>query len=175
MQATTVAGVRGRPSAERLLGIYLNDHLAGSTAGLGLARRMARRHRALPVGPAVASIAEEIEADRAAFLALFDRLGITRRRYKVALGWLAELVARAKSNGRLVASSPLSSVVELEALRLGVEGKRLGWVTLATIARRDAELGLDPAEFDALVDRAARQADRLDHLRVQAIQEALGR
>jgi hypothetical protein len=44
-----MAGVAGiatvtRRSGHDLLGIYLNDHLAGATGGLELARRMAASH-----------------------------------------------------------------------------------------------------------------------------------
>ncbi|HEY5356166.1 MAG TPA: hypothetical protein VIJ82_00465 [Streptosporangiaceae bacterium] len=53
-------------------------------------------------------------------------LGIPVRTYKVYAGWLAEKAGRLKFNGRLRARSPLSNLVELELLRLGVEGKAAG-------------------------------------------------
>jgi hypothetical protein len=43
-----MAGAGTRRSGHDLLGIYLNDHLAGATGGLELARRVAGSHR----GPA---------------------------------------------------------------------------------------------------------------------------
>jgi len=143
--------------------------------GVRLARRLAKGHRAAVIGPELAAIAQEIDADRAAFIAVLGRLGISRRRYKVAAGWCAELVGRAKTNGRILRRSPLSSVVELEMLRLGVEGKRLGWLTLRTVAQHDPDLHLDPADFHVLVERAVQQAVRLEKLRTSAIREALSR
>jgi hypothetical protein len=46
-------------------------------------------------------------------------------------GRIAERVGRLKSNGRIVRRSPLSSLLELEMLRLAVEGKAACWRTLA--------------------------------------------
>lgn len=54
----------------QMLGIYLNDHLAGSTAGVGLARRIARAHRRTPRGPELARLANEIAQDRHDLLAI---------------------------------------------------------------------------------------------------------
>jgi hypothetical protein len=169
------AGSGEFPDADRFLGIYLNDHLAGSTAGVRLARRLARRHAATAFGGDLASICREIEEDRAALRAVLARLGVSERRHKIVGGWLAELLGRAKANGRVLSRSPLSTVIEVEALRLGVEGKRLAWSTLSTAARHDAELGLEAAEFDALADRAADQAARLEEMRTRAVREALSR
>ncbi|ONH32618.1 hypothetical protein [Pseudofrankia asymbiotica] len=176
-QTTTADGqtttTSHKPAGERLLGIYLNDHLAGSSAGLRLARRLAGAHERLPIGPELRSIAEEIDEDRSVLIALMEQLGAPRRRYKIAAGLLAELVGRLKSNGRLVARSPLSTVTELEALRLGVEGKRLAWVTLRDLAEEEPGLGLDPARFDQLEQRAVGQAARLEAMRLRAGHAAL--
>jgi hypothetical protein len=93
-------------------------------------------------------------------------LGIPVRTYKVYAGWLAEKAGRLKFNGRLRARSPLSNLVELELLRLGVEGKAAGWRTLRVRADKDARL--DAGRLDALISRARRQADLLEDLRVRA-------
>ena len=52
----------------RLLGIYLNDHLAGATAGSELARRAATSHGGTPVGAVLARLAREVTQDRAALV-----------------------------------------------------------------------------------------------------------
>jgi hypothetical protein len=94
------------------------------------------------------------------------------RHYKTVLAWAAEKVARLKPNGHVLTRSPLSRVVELEALRLGVEGKAAGWRTLRARAERDARL--DGARLYELVKRATRQIDELERLRVEAAVEAFG-
>ena len=70
-----------------LLSVYLNGHLAGSTAGVELARRMAAS--AEPGSAAAGTLEElaaEIAADRNALLEIMAALGIPRRSYKVAPG-----------------------------------------------------------------------------------------
>ncbi|PWI40895.1 hypothetical protein [Streptomyces sp. ICBB 8177] len=116
------------------LGIYLNDHLAGSTLGEGLARRIAHRHRHSARRGDLERIADEVAEDRRALLDLMAALDVGARRYKVYGGLVAERLSRLKSNGRLYRRSGLSTVVELETLRLGVEGKALVWITLLAVA-----------------------------------------
>lgn len=151
-----------------LLGIYLNDHLAGASAGLELARRAARsqgRDRA-----ALREIADEIAEDREELRTIMTTLGVPVRRYKEVAGWAMEKVGRLKPNGRILSRSPLSDVLEVEALRLAVEGKAAGWLLLRKFAEQDGRL--DPAQLDRLINRAARQAEVLEDLRVNAAQQA---
>ncbi len=163
-RASTARGT-GRSEAG-LLGIYLNDHLAGATAGTELAHRMARSHGGEKDGGTLRRLAAEIGQDRAALLDIMAALGVTVRRYKVGAAWIGEKAGRLKFNGRLFARSPLSDLEELEILRLGVEGKAAGWRTLRTLA--DSDPRLDPARLDELIARARRQADLLEDLRVAA-------
>jgi len=51
-------------SANRLLATYLNDHLAGATVGVELARRVASSNRDTSYGATLAELAREIEEDR---------------------------------------------------------------------------------------------------------------
>jgi hypothetical protein len=66
-----------------MLGIYLNDHLAGATAGTELAHRMARSHGDGEDSGTLRRLAAEIAQDRAALLDIMGALGIKVRRYKV--------------------------------------------------------------------------------------------
>jgi hypothetical protein len=149
-----------------MLGIYLNDHLAGATAGTELAHRMARSHRDGKNGATLRRLAAEIAQDRTALLDIMTALGVKVRRYKVSAAWIGEKVGRLKFNGRLLTRSPLSDLEELEMLRLGVEGKAAGWRTLRTLA--DTDTRLDPARLDELISRARRQADLPEDLRAGA-------
>ena len=118
------------PSRSRLLGIYLNDHLAGATSGTELAWRMARSPQEAGDQKTLRDLAEEISHDRQSLLAIMAALGVPVRYYKAGAAWLGEKAGRLKLNGTLLARSPLSSLEELELLRLGVEGKAAGWRTL---------------------------------------------
>lgn len=155
-----------------LLGIYLNDHLAGSTLGLSLIERSAAAHRGTPAGPALAKLVKEIADDQDALLDMMSALGIDIRHYKLAGAWVAERVGRLKLNGHLLSRSPLSSVVELEGMQLGVEGKAAGWRILRRLADKDPRL--DAARLDELIARAKSQVQTLERLRVAAALEAFG-
>src|SRR5271170_701728 len=133
----------------RVLGIYLNDHLAGATAGTELAHRVARTHRVQGQGGQLKRLAAEVAQDRAALIGMMKALGIPVRAYKVCAAWVGEKAGRVKFNGRLLARSPLSDLEELELLRLGVEGKAAGWRTLRTLADTDGRL--DPGHLDELM------------------------
>jgi hypothetical protein len=159
-------------SGTDLLGIYLNDHLAGATGGAELARRVAGSHGGHDSGE-LRRLAAEIAQDRAALLEFMTALSIPVRAYKVRAAWLGEKAARLKLNGRLLTRSPLSSLEELEIMRLGVEGKAAGWRTLRTLAETDTRL--DPGRLDELISRARRHADLLEELRVRAADQLIGR
>jgi hypothetical protein len=152
-----------------LLATYLNDHLAGSTAGLELARRARNSNEGTALGDFLAELTDEIEADRERLGEVMSAVDAGRDRAKVAAAWAGEKVGRLKLNGSLVSYSPLSRVVELESLRLGVEGKACLWRMLR-------ELG-DPRlarfDFDALIERAERQRDQLERHRLEAGRLAL--
>jgi hypothetical protein len=161
------AAEKGLMMHHDMLDIYLNDHLAGATLGAGLARHVAHRHRRTVVSSRLEQIADEIGQDRQALLSIMDGLGMPARRYKVCAGWAAERVRRLKPNGVLRRSSGVDTVVELEALRLGVEGKSLLWLTLLAVAPRRTDL--DGAQLKELLDRARNQIDALEELRRTAV------
>jgi hypothetical protein len=161
------------PSRDSMLGIYLNDHLAGATAGSELARRMDRSHRGREESGPLSRLAAEIRQDRSTLLDIMASLGVSVRAYKVGAAWIGEKAGRLKFNGRLLARSPLSDLEELELLRLGVEGKAAGWRTLRTQADTDARL--DAGRLDELISRAKSQADELEELRVRVADRILSR
>jgi hypothetical protein len=154
-----------------LLGIYLNDHLAGATAGVELAHRMARTHSGPGAGGTMQGLAADIAGDRSALRDIMAGLGVPVRAHKVCAAWVGEKAGRLKLNGRLRSRSPLSDLEELEMLRLGVEGKAAGWRTLRVLA--DSEPRLDAARLEGLLSRARDQADLLETLRVRAADEIL--
>jgi len=155
-----------------LLGIYLNDHLAGATLGAQLARRLAASHRDWPSNADLVRVATEVDQDRTALLEIMAALDVPVVRVKVYAGWAAEKAARLKLNGRLLRPSPLSGLVELEALRLGVEGKAAGWRTLRTVAEHEHRLAI-PA-LDTLMARAKAQSDTLERIRTRAVDHLFG-
>lgn len=153
-----------------LLPIYLNDHLAGSTAGVELARRLrASNEGDEEFGPALVEICAEVEADRETLKAVMDQLGVGQGRLKPAAAVVGERLGRLKLNGRLRGYSPLSRLDELELLQLGVVGKRRLWRALEHTHAED----LPGFELDALAERATGQLRRLEALHLKAASLAL--
>jgi len=130
------------PHPDKLLSIYLNDHLAGSTAGVQLARRLHASNRDdRRFGTPLADIRAEVETAA--------RIG--------------ERLGRLKPNGQLTGYSPLSRVVELELLLIGITGKKRMWSVVEQA--RGANLAID---FSRLIDRAERQRTVVAELHVTA-------
>jgi hypothetical protein len=153
----------------KYLPIYLNDHYAGSTMGLELAKRAAGNNRGdAAFGPALARLAGEIGEDRDALLRLMGRLGVEEDRIKATLAWAAEKAARLKLNGELLRYSPLSRLVEIEGLITGVSGKLSLWRVLLDVQHEQ----LDAAEIGGLAERAEDQLARLYELRGAAARAA---
>jgi hypothetical protein len=155
---------------QHMLTIYLQDHLAGATAGASLARRLARNHRATSFERQTADLASQVEQDRSSLLEIMDALGVRPAKVKNLLVMLGERVSRLKLNGMFFRRSPLSSVIEFEGMRLGVEGKTDGWQALREIA--DAYPRLDAATLDRLLQRARDQSKMLQELRLSAAEQA---
>jgi hypothetical protein len=153
-----------------LLPIYLNDHLAGATAGLELARRLVRSNSGNAYGPPLSRLAGEVEEDRSSLLSIMQDLEVSVDRVKLAAGWAAEKLGRLKLNGRLLSYSPLSRLMELEMLELGVTGKLALWRALHQIA--PGEPRLDRAGLERLIERADVQARELEALRQRAVSDA---
>lgn len=156
--------------SDRFLAIYLNDHLAGAVAGVELARRTRASNEGTEIGTALAEVCAEIEADRETLRSAMRRLHVREDPVKPALGWLAEKLGRLKPNGRLRGYSPLSRVIEIEALLTGIEGKRRLWRSL----ERTCSARLPDFDFAALEARAEAQQGRLENCRAQAVTIAFG-
>jgi hypothetical protein len=152
-----------------LLSIYLNDHLAGSAGGVELARRLRSNNADDDTfGAPIAKLCSEIEADREILEDAMKQLGISRSRLKPVGAWLGEKLGRFKLNGQLTGYSPLSRLVELELLYLGLTGQIRLWRAL------EHSLG-ERQEFDfaAMAERAAGQRKRVEELHLKAAALAL--
>ena len=107
----------------------------------------------------LATLTREIAEDRARLRVMADALGVGEARLAQLALSVGETVSRVKLNGRFVRRSPLSDVLELEALLSAVRGKRAGWEGMRVLAINDARI--DVAELDDLIVRADSQIERL--------------
>jgi hypothetical protein len=167
---SVVTSTAHRPS-QRLLDVYLNDHLAGARVGVDLARRLVRAHRGTAAEGAMRWVAAQIAEDRATLRQLLRTLQVPVSRYRQLGAALAERASRLKPAGRLPGRCELSSVLELETLSLGVQGKAAAWRALRAVA--ELEPRLDADQLDELLARAQRQQHTLEQLRIRAVDEAL--
>lgn len=98
-----------------------------------------------------------------------QRLGVGPHRVKDTAAWTLEKLGRLKPNNRLLGYSPLSRLIEIEGLVLGVTGKLALWEAL----RSAIGDGLEGIDFEQLSKRAGNQRSRLEQLRRRAAAEAL--
>jgi hypothetical protein len=153
------------------LDVYLNDHLAGSTMGLDLARRIASQAEGTPLGEVMAPIAEEIARDRETLERLMDGLGTTQNPVKQGLTWMAEKASALKFSGATTGDDELGALLALETLSLGVEGKRCMWESLTVIP--DPEPALAELDLPELISRAVAQRAAIDRERLALVPTAL--
>jgi hypothetical protein len=156
-------------TSTKYLPIYLNDHLAGSTGGLELVKRAAGEHEGTALGTFLGELRDEIAEDRQVLEELMDQLDVGHDKAKVAVAWAAEKAGRLKLNGEFRGRSPLTPLIELEALSMGIEGKRLMWLALGEVE----DLPLPRERLAELVVRAEHQREGVEFHRREAARQAL--
>lgn len=153
----------------KLLAIYLQDHHAGASAGLAVARRAAGSNEGTEYGAELERIAAELEQDKEALERVMEELDVGRDFVKDNAAWVGEKVGRLKLNGRIREYSPLSRLLEIEGLVIGITGKLGLWRALRE-AHGERIGGVSIEEYAA---RAEDQRSRLEPLRLRAAREAL--
>jgi hypothetical protein len=152
------------------LSIYLQDHLAGATAGVNLARRATRHNHGTPAGRRLEQVAREIEVDRDTLARFMAELDVRPSWAKNAAAWLSERVSRLKPNGRVRGDTSLLRMHELEVLSLGIVGKHALWEALRMAPESAAIANLD---LDDLLERARSQRERVEMERIALARVAL--
>ena len=155
----------------KYLRIYMNDQLAAGVLWRELAWRAQRNNEGTDLGEALERVATITTEDVETFAQMMDRLGLRRNRAKIAAAMAAERLGRLKLNGHLRDHSPLSRFVELDALLIGVVGKKLLWRNLGDMA--GLRRRLPDFDFDRLLERAQTQVDLLEPFHAAAARDAL--
>ena len=115
---------------------YLNDHLAGSVGALELLDRLIEVHQDKPIGKFFEGLRAEIQADQDELKALLGKLKVEESTVRKAGAWIAEKLSRSKielDGDPAEASAGL--FLALEALVLGITGKRSLWRALQAASR----------------------------------------
>jgi hypothetical protein len=151
---------------DQLLHIYLNDHRTGSVVARSLAERSRAANAGNEFGEFLDEFLDELDDEIACLDGLLADAGVPRNGVKLAIAKVGATLGRLKLNGRLTQYSPLSRVLEFEALRVGVLGKRQLWTTIAGLPPEHPLGGA--VDVQSLIAAAERQAQRLEDLSERA-------
>lgn len=146
-----------------MLHTYMRDHHAGAAAGVDLFRRVADAHEDGHIRDVVSRLGDQTEEDKAELERLMELVGTSPSLLKDLPARAAETVAKLKPNQRVAERSPLSDLLELEALTLAVTGKELGWKALLDIG----DPRLPRTTLERLAERARDQGKQLETLRLE--------
>ena len=149
---------------ESTLATYLNDHLAGSVAGLQLMDRLCDAEGAGPVGLLLARLRPDVVLEQTELRRLLTALGATESPVRRAVAWIGEQFTRLKIGAGEDDDSGLMLFEALEALSLGFFGRMSLWRILAVV-QADLPLRLD---VDAFATRASRHLADLEDARIAA-------
>ena len=149
--------------ATEMLHTYMQDHHAGAAAGVDLFRRVAESHDDAHIREVVSRLGDQAEEDKRSLEDLMALVGTSPSTLKDLPARAAEKVGQLQPNQRLAERSPLSDLLELEALTLAVTGKGLGWKSLIDIA----DPRLPRATLEKLSTRAKEQGEQLEQLRLR--------
>ena len=142
-----------------LLALYLRNHEAAARGGADLFRRAAASQRQRPYGGEVLALRDEVVEDLATLRGLMQRRGVRPDPVMGAAIQIGERIGRLKPNGHLLTRSPLSDLVEVEAMLDAVFAKANGWRALTA-----AGLGEQEPALAELRNRADDQIRRLQEL-----------
>jgi hypothetical protein len=156
--------------AQQPIHVYLNDHLAGATAGVDLAKQAAERHDG-ELGEFFAQLADEIGADHNTLTTLMDQMDAHASGAKEVLAKAGSVVSETKFSGESMDDPEFGTFLTLETLAIGVEGKLCMWKALKVVEDEYAEL--QSTDIDTLVERAQSQRDKLEGKRLEVASTAL--
>jgi hypothetical protein len=152
------------------LHIYLNDHLAGATAGVELVRTAAENHDG-DLGEFFTELADGIGSDYNTLTSLIDQLNAHASGAKEAFAKVGAEISDSKFSGESIGDPEFGTFLTLETLSIGVEGKLCMWKALKCIEGDVPELG--SFEIDTLIERAQSQRDRIEGKRLEIAAGAL--
>ena len=142
------------------LGAYLNDHRAGATAAVHLLERLADSNSDEVDSAPLERLRQDIAEDLATLEDVMERLDIPHDSIREAGGWMGEKISRMRLSPVITGSEPLSHLLEIETIKLGVHGKKSMWRALHHVAADHSRLS--DLDFEALARRAEKQIDDLE-------------
>ena len=144
---------------------YLNDHLAGSVGALELLDRLIENHEGKPLERFFKNLRGDIQEDQTKLEELIHKLGEEESAVRKAGAWILEKLSRAKIRLTESEEGDMGLFLALEALALGITGKRALWRALASASETVPSLAR--LNYGELETRAAEQAERVEAKRME--------
>ena len=110
---------------------YLRDHLSGADMAIRVVHRLGSTHRGTEDGTLFRRLSKELEEDRSIVKSLLKRLGASRRSIKRVASYASGIALSVTAGGP---PGHLSLLRTLEALSIGVQGKRCLWRALQNLS-----------------------------------------
>jgi hypothetical protein len=157
---------RASPSTRRRQALiaYLRDHLSGSDVAVAVVHRLVSTDHSAADRRLFQRLAKEFEEDRSVVRAVLNELGASGRSIKRAAGVASGALLSVTAGG---APGELALLRTLEALSIGVQGKRCMWRALQNVT---AAGGMD---FFALEAKAIRQWEAIEDRRRDLVVQTL--
>jgi len=150
---------------------YMKDHHAGSVAAVQLLDHLVSANVGKPHEAFFIALRREVSEDQAALEEMLHDLHGSEGLIRGAVAFAGEKLSRVKLLLEDPSGSGLAYFEKLEALALGIEGKRALWRALGAVASETPTL--QNVDFDRLNQRAEAQRKRVEAVRIEAAREAL--
>ena len=144
------------------LAVYLNDHLAGSSAALEILHRL----RDVEASRWIDSLHTDISDDRATLMRFMEASGITVSELRKGAGWLGEKLLALKTRLDDPAGGALYRLELLETLAIGINGKQALWHSMHMLPTGSTRMDL--LDLSGLLARAADQRQVVEEQRLLA-------
>jgi hypothetical protein len=148
---------------------YLNDHLAGSVGALELLDRLIDTYREKPLEHFFRNLRDDVQQDQEQLKELMQKLGADESTVRKAGAWLVEKLSRAKIE-LSEEKGEVGLLLALEALVLGITGKRSLWRALQSASRTVPQLAR--LDYAGLENRAIEQCERVEAKRLEIARTA---
>ncbi|MFZ1220056.1 MAG: hypothetical protein WAO00_12240 [Chthoniobacterales bacterium] len=150
---------------------YLNDHLAGSVGALELLDRLIDTYKGNPLGVFFQELRNDIRADQETLQELIQQVGAEESAVRKAGAWLVEKLSRVKMPVSESSEDEMGLFLALEALALGIGGKRSLWQALQAASQARPQLAR--LNYTSLEKRALEQSERVEARRLEIARHVL--
>jgi hypothetical protein len=144
---------------------YLNDHLAGAVGALELLDRLIKTYEGKPLEKFFRDLRGDIEHDQGQLKELIQKLGVEESAVRKVGAWFAEKFSRPKIDLEDGSKNDPGLFLALEALVLGITGKRSLWRALQAASRTMPALAR--LNYSELENRAIEQCERVEARRLE--------